>query len=434
MGQPAKTEVRREHREDWTDALHDCVVNRSILPFRRAAHHERRSDSGQSSTAQMLSAETGLRDRFLTSLFSLLLSVQLVPKLASTVLVMARAPASAFAVRGNLYKLLFIQRASSSGFMANAHVFPGGVLDKDDEADGWKASSTIAPAADGTSGKPGSYPIRSDKRDSLAMRICALRELFEETGLLLARSNSATTAASSSSSASASPSPFTSSVHSFLSPSDQRDAQKTSSASAASLRPLLTSLGLAFEPHKLAPWSRWITPVFEKRRYDTLFYLAALDEPVASLTPDPAEVAEARWLSPVEALDLARQRKIVLPPPTTYILRELEFVRALEEVFAAAPDREMPAILPRLLPSTGMPAEADASVAAPMMHITLPGDPCYPMDDEGTLPSTAHPLASTQQWHRMIRCSDAKVDPITRIHRPAHLHLKPSPPEADSKL
>ena len=350
-------------------------------------------------------------------------------------LVLARAPASAFAVRGNLYKLLFIQRAASSGFMANAHVFPGGVIDKHDEDEGWKQSNTIAAARGGASVKPGSYPFRSDKRDSLAMRICALRELFEETGVLMARPNAAPAASSSPSPVASSP--LTSSVHSFPSLAAQRAAQKASSASAASLRPLLSSLGLAFEPHKLAPWSRWITPVFERRRYDTLFYLAALEAPVTTLTLDPAEVAEVRWLSPVEALDLARRREIVLPPPTTYILRELEFVRTIEEVFAAAPDREMPAILPRLLPADAMPSEANAEAAAPMMHITLPGDPCYPLDDEGTLPSTAHPMVSSQQWHRMVRCGDAKVDPVTRIHRPAHMHLKPSPAEpplANSKL
>lgn len=59
-----------------------------------------------------------------------------------------------------------------------------------------------------------------------------------------------------------------------------------------------------------------------------------LPEPFLSLSNDPNEVASSLWLSPVEALEMARQRQIVLPPPTTYILRELQLVRTIDDVFA----------------------------------------------------------------------------------------------------
>ena len=64
------------------------------------------------------------------------------------------------------------------------------------------------------------------------------------------------------------------------------------------------------------------------------------------------------------------------------------------------------------------------------MHIALPGDPCYPAADgtllTGASASTAAAAPSTQ-WHRMVRSSDP-ADAITRIYRPLHLHLTPSPP------
>lgn len=59
-----------------------------------------------------------------------------------------------------------------------------------------------------------------------------------------------------------------------------------------------------------------------------------LAAPFTSLSGDPAEVSDALWLSPVEALDMARRKQLVLPPPTTYILHELEHIRTLEELFA----------------------------------------------------------------------------------------------------
>lgn len=205
-----------------------------------------------------------------------------IPRLSSTILVLARAPASAFSVAGNLYKLLFIQRARSSGFMANAHVFPGGVLDPADEAAVWADASAGVSTPVAAKPAPGCFPVRSDKHDSLALRIGALRELFEETGLLLARPASAAAAAAAdapmpaAAAAAAAAAPYFSHAHTFPSADAQRAAQHASSAQASSLQQLLHQERLQLEAQKLAPWSRWITPVFEKRRYDTLFYLAAV--------------------------------------------------------------------------------------------------------------------------------------------------------------
>ena len=215
---------------------------------------------------------------------------------------LARAPASAFSVAGNLYKVLFIQRARSSGFMANAHVFPGGLLDPADEAAVWSDASAGISAPVAAAPAPGSFPIRSDKRDSLALRVGALRELFEETGLLLARPASA--AAGAPAAAATPASPYFSHAHSFPSPESQRAAQQASSANASSLQQLLQQQRLRLDAQKLAPWSRWITPVFEKRRYDTLFYLAAVR----------ATCAEAKFVR----AEVARDACVSVHPPLTW--------------------------------------------------------------------------------------------------------------------
>jgi len=375
-----------------------------------------------------------------------------VPRLSSTILVLARAPAAAAAAPStsqNLFKILFVQRSRSSGFMASAHVFPGGVLDKaDEDTDAWTmgapraaAAAAAAAALSSPSSYPslnpaGRFPLRQDKGDSMALRICAVRELFEETGLLLARP--------ASTAANASPAVvddvLLSSAHSFPSLEAQQSSQKASSSNAGSLASMLTREHLQLEPFKLVPWSRWITPVFEKRRYDTMFYLAALSAPYASLSADPREVSSMLWLSPREALDLASRRAIVLPPPTTYILREIEHARTVEEVMQHAPRRNITPLLPRLLPQEALPntvADAEsvqavpangvAATASAVLHMSLPGDVCYPGED-GLLPAACQVLSSrplTEQqrlWHRMLRSTDPK-ETETAIFRPQEMHL-----------
>jgi 8-oxo-dGTP pyrophosphatase MutT (NUDIX family) len=205
--------------------------------------------------------------------------------------------------------------------MANAHVFPGGVIDEDDKCASWTQRCAVPEPA---------FPLQPEKSDSMPLRVCAARELFEETGLLLARPQSA--AASTS---------IYSTAHSFASLPAQQAAQAASSASATSFRHTLSSECVLLDSLRLAPWMRWITPEFEaeRRRFDTFFYLAALQKPFDKLTADPKEVAGSVWLSPVEALDLAQKQSIVLPPPTTYILRELEQLETIEQVFAQSVKR-----------------------------------------------------------------------------------------------
>lgn len=208
--------------------------------------------------------------------------------------------------------------------MANAHVFPGGVLDEDDSSADWAQYAHSKSVRE-------LFPYKPEHAiDSRAMRICAVRELFEETGMMLV--------APREDEPQATPSlpPLYSRVHQFASIDAQRAAQASSSASARSLIDVLTAERRLLSVGHLAPWSRWLTPDFEaeRRRFDTMFYLAAVEQPFEQLTNDPKEVASACWLSPKEALHMAINKEIILPPPTTYVLHELEQLETIEQVFA----------------------------------------------------------------------------------------------------
>lgn len=92
----------------------------------------------------------------------------------------------------------------------------------------------------------------------------------------------------------------------------------------------------------------------------------------------------------------------------------------------------MPALLPRRLPAEAVPAAAAVGAdGAPLVHMALPGDPCYPLDDVGSLPEEAcSPAAQAQSgaWHRMVRSPDG----LTAIFRPAHMQIRPSPVDQPS--
>ncbi|WP_203686433.1 NUDIX hydrolase [Phytomonospora endophytica] len=118
---------------------------------------------------------------------------------------------------------------------------------------------------------------------------------------------------------------------------------------------------------ELRAWSRWITPEFEPRRYDTWFYVAALpggQEP-ANLG---SEADRAIWCAPKDALD--RFADMMLPP-TAVTLADLAEHPSTASVLSAALSRDLAPILPRVVLDTDPP------------RMAIPGDADYPRPDGG---------------------------------------------------
>lgn len=116
----------------------------------------------------------------------------------------------------------------------------------------------------------------------------------------------------------------------------------------AASRELAEETGVRLAPDDLVPWTRWITPEFEPRRYDTYFFVAALPE-----GQDPADVSgEAdgtEWLSPAEALHRFEQGGIAMLPPTSVTLGEVAVLDSVGAVLAAAAARDAATpVLPRV--------------------------------------------------------------------------------------
>jgi 8-oxo-dGTP pyrophosphatase MutT (NUDIX family) len=107
----------------------------------------------------------------------------------------------------------------------------------------------------------------------------------------------------------------------------------------AAVRELAEETAVRLAAGDLVPWSRWITPVFEPRRYDTYFFLARLPD-----GQEPADVSgeadRTLWLSPSEAVARVDAGEIVMLPPTMVTLHQLAGHRSVDAALAAGASRD----------------------------------------------------------------------------------------------
>jgi 8-oxo-dGTP pyrophosphatase MutT (NUDIX family) len=115
----------------------------------------------------------------------------------------------------------------------------------------------------------------------------------------------------------------------------------------AALREVTEETGVRLAAADLAPWTRWVTPEFEPRRYDTYFFLAALP---AGQDPEDlgGEADEVGWMRPADALAELTAGRIAMLPPTSVTLRELAGYGSVGAALAATAGRDAATpILPR---------------------------------------------------------------------------------------
>jgi len=223
---------------------------------------------------------------------------------ASTVILLRDGPEGV----GLLVYLL--RRVSSMKFAPGAYVFPGGSVDPRD-ADRSVAWSGPSPADWGAAFGAGEALAR-------ALVCAAVRETFEESGVLLAGPTPTTIAPDTS--------------------GDDWEADRQALLDRSlSFAELLDRRGLVLRSDLLRPWAHWITPVIEKRRYDTRFFVAAL--PAGQRTRDVStESDRVAWLRLAEAAEAAARGEMAMLPPTAVTLKELAAYDSVEEVLAAGRD------------------------------------------------------------------------------------------------
>jgi 8-oxo-dGTP pyrophosphatase MutT (NUDIX family) len=247
------------------------------------------------------------------------------PRPASTIL-LARpaksgAPTSAF-------EILLLRRPDTSRFAAGAYVFPGGVIDR----------------ADGAPEVVAALPEEHRGSDGPAL-VAALRELFEETNILLADE----------------PLPAAATAAGALARNRARLL-----ADESSFAEMAAELGLTFRTLDILYFSRWITPVQLARRYDTRFFFVVSERGKPELTPELTDEHTAHtWTSPGDALDRFAAGELPMLFPTWRTLETLAGLQTLAAVIGAFQDRAVEPILAKL------------DISGGRFRPLMPGDPGY---------------------------------------------------------
>jgi 8-oxo-dGTP pyrophosphatase MutT (NUDIX family) len=259
-----------------------------------------------------------------------------VPRDAATVM-LVRPAGGAGQPAGGGFEVYMLKRQSSMKFAPGAYVFPGGSVDpRDAEADLAWTGPDAAEWGRLLGVPPG--PAR-------ALVCAAVRETFEESGVLLAG-----------------PSPDE--VVADTTAEDWEADRHALLDRSQSLAGLLTRRGLMLRSDLLRPWSRWITPELERRRYDTRFFAAAL--PPGQRTRDVGGEAEhVTWARPAEAIRAAGAGELFLLPPTATCLAGLLSYPGVAAALRA--ERSM-------RPVTPVVVEADGGY-----WLTVPDDVGYPL-------------------------------------------------------
>jgi 8-oxo-dGTP pyrophosphatase MutT (NUDIX family) len=251
------------------------------------------------------------------------------PRDAATVMLLRSGPGGP--------EVYMMRRQASMAFAAGMSVFPGGSVDPRD------ADEEVAWA--GPDAAQWGRVFDASPEQARALVCAAVRETFEESGIMLAGATPDSVVADPT--------------------SDDWEADRNALLDrSVSLAELLTRRRLVLRSDLLWPWSRWLTPVIEPRRFDTRFFAAAL--PAGQRTRDVGgEAAAVFWTSPQQALEAGRRREMLLLPPTAVTLAELAACGDLDGALSRPPDVQvrMPEVL-----------EHDGTT-----WLTLPGVTEYPL-------------------------------------------------------
>jgi 8-oxo-dGTP pyrophosphatase MutT (NUDIX family) len=259
-------------------------------------------------------------------------------KPAATVLLVRDADAGGVEV-------FMLRRTFNAAFASGMFVFPGGKVDDVDGVD------EIAELCDGLTDSHASA-LLGIASGGLAYWVACIRECFEEAGVVLARHES------------------TGDVVRFDDDATAKrfeEERENIHDGSVALLDLCKREGLRLTTDDIHYVSHWITPMGEKRRFDTRFFIARAPQAQEPLHDD-GETIESFWISPQEAIERAHEKDLMLMPPTKANIEFLLPYKTADEVLEAAAQVGMPqTILPKLK------IDSDGRVVG----IAMPGDPEY---------------------------------------------------------
>ena len=254
-------------------------------------------------------------------------------------------------------EVLCVERHQRSGFLGGAIVFPGGKLDPSDRDPRCLVGATrpVTPT----------QSIADDDATLAALVVAAARECFEEAGLLFHRGAKGD--------------------------ETTRRAMRQRLAAKESFADLLAEYALALDLARFVPFARWVTPVTERRRFDTRFYLARAPADQIAVH-DAHETTSAFWATPSTVLARFARRECAIFPPTHRSLELLERAASVDEALALASSLSLSTICPELV------KHLDAPDAEETLALVLPGDPAHSLGDAIVPGASRYVLRADGQW------------------------------------
>lgn len=208
-----------------------------------------------------------------------------------------------------------MRRASTMAFAAGMYVFPGGRIDASDaDIDLSWAEGSLDPAR-----------MTATSQQARGLIVGAVREVFEETGVLLAIDERGRP------------------------PEEDADWEADRAAVAESspaLAEVLARRRLRLDPGLLPLWTHWVTPEIESKRYDVRFFVAAVP-PGQRVRDVSGEADHVRWVSPGTALHDYSRGELPMLPPTVATLADLAALPDVAAVLASAAERDVRPLMPR---------------------------------------------------------------------------------------
>jgi 8-oxo-dGTP pyrophosphatase MutT (NUDIX family) len=261
-------------------------------------------------------------------------------------------------------EVFMVQRHRGNQFMANAHVFVGGRVDEHDGDAG-----LVQRCRGRTPQEMAALLGEADPTRAVAITIAAIRETFEESGILLAV--------------------------------DRQGGFLDGHAELPSMRDALNNGAIRFvdvllehdlylDLSRLGYRARWITPEFEARRFDARFFLCR-SPANQTASHDLRETSAGGWYTVAALLRANLEKQLILAPPTLTILEELQYLRDTDAMLCGAKTSPIEPICPRPLMS-----------GANEITLLLPGDHRY--NDPASPSGPEHYVVLRDGcWQRVLR-------------------------------
>jgi len=285
------------------------------------------------------------------------------PKKAATVILLRNKEPEGFDV-------FLLKRHEKSSFMGGNFVYPGGRVDRDD------GSLEICSLSKGMKLEEAQKILKGtfSPEESFAHWVAAIRELFEEAGVLLAYDQKGNLFR----------------VRNREEQEKLLNYRKLLQEGKTNIYEIAQKEDLLFALDQLHYYAHWITPEARSQRFDTRFFLTRYP-PAQEASHDQKETTAGIWITPKKALEENLKGDVILSPPTLKTLEDLSRFKSIEDIFHSLKEEDIRPILPVLTKISKNPL------------IIFPWDPEYEIFQGGKIPSPINHGRSSQPGDNTTR-------------------------------